>query len=395
MPNTRRTAALVAAVALAFTVGCGGDSSGPPAVATVDVSTLAGDVAVGQTAQLSATTRDASGNALSNRTVTWSSSSTTIATVSTSGLVTGVAPGTATISAVSEGKTGTRIVTVVPPPVATVTVTLGSPTIVVNQTTQATVVLRDGGGNVLTGRQVTFGTNNPSVASVSAAGLVTGLAAGTATISASSEGQTGSTVVTVAPPNPADAPTVTTVTPSPLVEGQAATITGTKFGATVAANAVKIGGVPAVVTSASATSLQIVVPQLNCKPAQSINVEVTANGLTSTPKAQPFRPVATFSLAQGQQRLIASANDFCIQFDAAAGAESYLIGVQSIAENAATVTPARVTSEVPAGGVAAAALPAASARTFSSLLHNPLSSARALRMARHRAATARYLEIDR
>src|SRR5687768_16855801 len=101
MPNTRGTAAQVAVVALAFTAGCGGDSSGPPAVATVDVSTPSGDIVVGQTSQLSATARDGSGNALSNRTVTWSSSSTTTATVSSSGLVTGVAPGTATISAVS------------------------------------------------------------------------------------------------------------------------------------------------------------------------------------------------------------------------------------------------------------------------------------------------------
>jgi len=395
MPNTRRTAALVAVVALAFTSGCGGDSSGPPAVATVDVSTPAGAIVVGQTAQLSATARDASGNVLSNRTIAWSSSSTTIATVSSSGLVTGVAAGSATISAISEGKTGTRLVNVVPPPVATVTVSVGSTTVLVGQTTQATVVLRDGGGNVLTGRDVSWGTNNPSVAGVTNGGLITGVAVGTATISASSEGQTGSTVVTVAPPNPADAPTITAVTPSPLVEGQPATITGTKFGATGAANAVRVGGVAAVVTSASATSLQIVVPQLNCKPAQSINVDVTANGLASAPKAHPFRPVATFSLAQGQQRLIASATDFCVQFDAAAGAESYLIGVQSIAENVASVTPVRVTSEVPTGGVTAVALSVASARTFSSMFHNPLASARALRMAEHRAASVKYLDIDR
>ena len=395
MPNTRRTAALVVIAALAFTAGCGGDSSGPPAVATVDVSTPQGDIVVGQTAQLSATTRDASGNVLSNRTVAWSSSSTTIATVGSSGLVTGVAPGSATISALSEGKTGTRLVTIVRPPVATVTVSIELPTILVGQITQATAVLRDGGGNVLTGRDVVWGTNSPSVASISGAGVITGLAVGTATISASSEGQAGSAVVTVAPPNPAEAPTITTVTPSPLVEGQAATITGTKFGASAAANAVRVGGVSAVVTSASATSLQIVVPQLNCKPAQAINVEVTTNGLTSAPKAQPFRPGATFSLAQGQQRIIPSANDFCLQFDAAAGAESYLIGVQSIAENVASVTPVRVTSEVPAGGVTAAALAVANTRTFSSMFDNPLASSRSLRMAQYRATSAKYLEIDR
>src|SRR5688500_10598418 len=184
MPNSRRILAFAAVCALAFTAGCGGDSSGPPAVATVDVSTPQGAVVIGQTSQLSATTRDASGNVLSNRTVTWSSSSTTTATVSASGLVTGVAPGSATISAASEGKTGSSLITIIAAPVATVTVSVGSATILVGQTTQATVVLRDAGGNVLTGRQVSWGTNNPSVASIANDGLVTGLAAGTATISA-------------------------------------------------------------------------------------------------------------------------------------------------------------------------------------------------------------------
>src|SRR5207244_7837774 len=49
---------------------------------------------------------------LSGRTVTWSSSNTAVATVSTSGLVSGVAPGSITISATSEGKSGTAAITV-------------------------------------------------------------------------------------------------------------------------------------------------------------------------------------------------------------------------------------------------------------------------------------------
>ena len=60
---------------------------------------------------------------------TWTTSATAIATVSSAGLVTGVAPGAATITATIDGKTGTRPVNVIPPPVATVAVSAASSTI--------------------------------------------------------------------------------------------------------------------------------------------------------------------------------------------------------------------------------------------------------------------------
>ena len=142
-----------------------------------------------------------------------------------------------------------------------------------------------------------------------------------------------------------------TITPGTLVEGQAATITGTKFGASAGANVVRVGGVAASVTAATTTSLQIIVPKLNCKPAQNINVDVTVAGNTSAPKAQPFTPGATFSLAQGQQRLISVPTNFCLQFacDERHGEvpDRRAVGV---AETVTSVTSANVTSEVPAAG---------------------------------------------
>ena len=93
-----------------------------------------------------------------------------------------------------------------PPPaaVASVAVTLASSTINVTQTSQATAVLRDAQNNVLTGRTVTWTSSNTAVATVSAtSGLVTGVAAGTANIIATSEGRTGQAPITVAaPPSP-------------------------------------------------------------------------------------------------------------------------------------------------------------------------------------------------
>src|SRR5512138_1956812 len=157
--------ALLSLCTLAFATACGGgDSSAPPAVATVDVAAPGSDLIVGQTAQLSATPRDAKGNALSGRTPSWTTSSAAIATVSSSGLVTGVTPGTVTISATVDGKIGSATITVVPPPVATVAVTLAASTVQAGQTTQATADTRDGAGNVLSGRTVTWSSSDPTIA---------------------------------------------------------------------------------------------------------------------------------------------------------------------------------------------------------------------------------------
>src|SRR5205814_665074 len=58
---------------------------------------------------------DADGKRLVGRTVTWQSSNTAAATANGSGLVSGVAAGSATITATSEGQSGTSAITVTPP----------------------------------------------------------------------------------------------------------------------------------------------------------------------------------------------------------------------------------------------------------------------------------------
>src|SRR5438876_6278272 len=68
-------------------------------VASVLVDPLSGSVSTGQTLQLTATPQDASGAPLSGKVVTWGTSDTTVATVNSSGLVSGVTVGTATMTA--------------------------------------------------------------------------------------------------------------------------------------------------------------------------------------------------------------------------------------------------------------------------------------------------------
>lgn len=108
---------------------------------------------------------------LSNATAggTWSSSSTAIATVGTAGLVTGVSAGTATISYNKSGCYAVATFTVNAQPVAIT----GTQTVSVGATTQLTNTT---GGGV-------WSSVTTTVATIGTAGLVTGVAAGTTTIS--------------------------------------------------------------------------------------------------------------------------------------------------------------------------------------------------------------------
>ena len=171
----------------------------PTPVATVRLSPGNRDLLVGQTAQLSAQTLDAQGNVLTGRPVTFSTSNATVATVSNAGLVTALAPGSAIITGASEGKTASSSITVSSVPVSSVVVTPNASDLVVGQTTQLKAEPRDGSGQPLVGRAVSWSTSAPNVASVSSTGLVTAIASGTATISATSEGKAGTATINVSP----------------------------------------------------------------------------------------------------------------------------------------------------------------------------------------------------
>ncbi len=171
--------------------------AGAVPVDTVLVSPPTASLTAGNTVQLSALVEDSAGNPLAGRAVTWTSNSSGVASVSASGLVQGVTAGSATISATSGGKTGTAAITVQAVPVALVTVSPASVTVLVGQTVQLTATPKDAGGNPLAGRSVAWSSGNATVATVSGSGLVTARAAGSTTITATSEGQSGTASLTV------------------------------------------------------------------------------------------------------------------------------------------------------------------------------------------------------
>jgi len=83
-----------------------------PAVASVSVTPATATLETGKTVQLSASAKDSAGTVLTGQAASWTSSSTAVAIVSATGLVTAIASGTATITATSEGTRGTATVTV-------------------------------------------------------------------------------------------------------------------------------------------------------------------------------------------------------------------------------------------------------------------------------------------
>lgn len=193
--------------------GGGGDATGPSqpptgqnptnqpkAVASITLSPEGLQGKVGQGGQLTATLRAADGSVLSGRAVTWSTSNAGIATVTQSGWVAAVGVGTAQITAASEGKSAraTVVVSAAQTGVAAVIVTPAEAYGYVGDSGQFSVSVRDASGAELTDRAVTWATSNAAVARVSSAGVVTATGVGTATISATSEGVTGRSALTIA-----------------------------------------------------------------------------------------------------------------------------------------------------------------------------------------------------
>ena len=175
---------------LAALVACGDDSplENLSPVATVTVSPDSVAITEGDVTLLTAELRDAEDNILNNRVVAWSSSDPDVVATGSSGLVRGIAPGTATVTATSEGGSDQATVAVSTVAVANVILTPDSLTIVVNDTATFAVTLLSAEGDTLSGRNVAWASLDTVIAVVDSAGRVAGRAAGLTGITAISEG---------------------------------------------------------------------------------------------------------------------------------------------------------------------------------------------------------------
>jgi len=171
-----------------------------PSLVSITVSPLAFTIASGQSKQLSAmgvysdgTSSDVTSQA------TWSSASTSFATVDSSGLVTGVAAGSSTITATIGAKSGSAIATVTSALLTSIVVTPATASIATGQSQAFTAsgIFSDGSTTDIT-NSVEWSSSSTSYATIDPTGLATGVGAGVATITASSGSATpGTAVLTV------------------------------------------------------------------------------------------------------------------------------------------------------------------------------------------------------
>jgi uncharacterized protein YjdB len=278
--------------------------SKPVASVFVTPSSLALDA--GQSTQLIATTYDVNGNAVTGRSISWSTSDAGVATVSVDGVVTTVASGSAEITANAEGRKSVVPVTVTASSsksvaVASVTVTLNASSLAAGQSTQANATLRDAGGATLTGRSIVWTSSEPAVATVDGAGRVTALKAGAATITATSEGKSGNAPVAISAPSTTLEPvaSITLSLPSSLDVGKSAQATVTlkdQAGNTLTDRAVAYVSSDHNIVSVSTTGV------ITALKGGAVTITVSSEGKTASAVVTSVAPkptVASITLAAG------------------------------------------------------------------------------------------------
>ena len=196
---------LMAAFLIGLAVACGKPEPDPGhgqttpsqpqvvAVSSVSLDKTSVSLNVGESVTLAATVKP---DNATNKTVTWSSSSSSVASVDASGKVSAVAEGTATITAKAGDKTATCSVTVTKKVVAVESVTLDKSSLELNEGETATLTATVKPDNA-SDKTVTWSSSKTSVATVDANGKVTAVAEGTATITAKAGDKTATCSVTV------------------------------------------------------------------------------------------------------------------------------------------------------------------------------------------------------
>ncbi len=190
-----RWAAFAAGAWLA-TASCGGDDGpigpdpddgpDPNAVATVAVSPSTATIDVGGTVQLAASPTNSQGGGVS-ATVSWSSSATSVATVASTGLVTGVGAGSATITASAGGRSGTATITVTDPTLSISTEALDTARVGVAYSFDLGT---DGGAGAITW-SVSAGSLPPGITVGQSSGLISGTATAVGTFTFTLTAQSG------------------------------------------------------------------------------------------------------------------------------------------------------------------------------------------------------------
>jgi len=192
----RRTSRLItlAAVLGLAAPGCDGQST----LVGMTISPATATVIVGQTQTLTVDGKRSDGSVQPITGAVWSASDHGVAIVSYNGVVTGVAPGSTTITAAYAGQSATARITVTGSSLTSIAVTPATVILAAGGTQALTVTgSYDDGSMAPVTATASFSSSAAAIADVSGAGVVTGVAPGSATITATLSGKTATVAVTV------------------------------------------------------------------------------------------------------------------------------------------------------------------------------------------------------
>ena len=245
-------------------------------IASMTVASEVDSILPSETVQMTTVQLDAKGRQIPSRPVTWESSDPAIATVSESGVLTGVAPGTVTITASAEGKGGSKQMGV-KVPVSSVTVTAPVTAMMVGGQIQLNAIAKDAGGNPLN-RPPKWTSSNEAVATIEGSGLAHGIAKGSATLTATVDGVSGTMNVSVTN----RAATITVAWPTKTITEEGVGVFADvrdADGAQIVRQVTWTSSNPAVL---SPTVLTPVTAHLDYKGSGTAVITATIDGLTTT-----------------------------------------------------------------------------------------------------------------
>ncbi len=180
--------------------GCGGGPAGTGGVDRVVIVNSDLSLAVGAQDSLVAYAIDRNGSNVAT-TIDWRTTAPLIATVSATGRVTAMAPGTALIIASTSGKADTLRLTVqgdnTGPPSVQVVVIAGTDLLLPVATTDSIRAIAIGAGGVAVTTPIAFRSSNEAVATITSTGRITTITPGTAQMIASASGKADTMLVTV------------------------------------------------------------------------------------------------------------------------------------------------------------------------------------------------------
>jgi uncharacterized protein YjdB len=189
-------------------------------------------VAPGATMRASAVALDASGKVVNDDDATWSmvQGAPNVATVDASGEVKAIAPGQAIIAATVLGVRDTAVLTVAAtqssPSIAESLrrTDAGGNTLAIGQPVQLTIEALDEADAVISGKRIAYASSAPGIVTVTAAGLMTGVAEGSATITASADSASLKLPIVVTPQTSTTPPPSTGSPPPPTGSGIAVAV---------------------------------------------------------------------------------------------------------------------------------------------------------------------------